>query len=206
METNVKISISHGNKKMGEIPSVSLPPVVTCAKGCTCAKKCYAAKLCRIYKTVKQAYDRNLDILKSDPETYWNQVDDVLSVSRFFRFHVSGDIPDYEYLSEMVRKARKYPHCEILVFTKKYSMVNDWIFHHGAKPDALPKNLHVLFSAWEGMAMSNPYSLPVAHVVFKGEEPEKEWNICTGNCLECAKNNRNCWAIGYGEHVAFYEH
>ena len=42
-----KISISPGNQKMGFIPSVSLPPVVTCAHGCTCAKKCYAAKLCQ---------------------------------------------------------------------------------------------------------------------------------------------------------------
>ena len=43
----MKVSISKGNSKMGAIPSVSLPPITTCAAGCTCAKKCYAAKLCR---------------------------------------------------------------------------------------------------------------------------------------------------------------
>lgn len=50
-----KISISNGNSKMGLIKSVSLPPVVTCAKGCPCANDCYAVKLQRIYKTVKSA-------------------------------------------------------------------------------------------------------------------------------------------------------
>ena len=30
-----KVTISNGNRKMGGIPSVSLPPVKTCAPGCT---------------------------------------------------------------------------------------------------------------------------------------------------------------------------
>lgn len=203
---NVKISISHGNKKMGEIPSVSLPPIVTCASGCTCARKCYAAKLCRIYKTVREAYARNLDAWENNPAEYFRQVEDVVSVSRFFRWHVSGDIPNAEYFREMVHMARRNPHCEMLVFTKRYDMINEWFWTHGAKPGALPKNLHVIFSAWDGMTMHNPYSLPVAHVIFKGEEPAANWNICPGNCLECARRGVNCWALGYGENVAFYEH
>ena len=66
-----KISISLGNQKMGYIPSVSLPPVVTCANGCKCANKCYAARLCKIRKTVREAYERNLQILNTDPAAYW---------------------------------------------------------------------------------------------------------------------------------------
>ena len=68
------ISISNGNSKMGHIPSVSLPPIVTCKNCSSCAKKCYAAKLCRMYKTVREAYARNLEILKENRNAYFNQV------------------------------------------------------------------------------------------------------------------------------------
>lgn len=206
MENNVKISISHGNKKMGEIPSVSLPPVITCAPGCTCAKKCYAVKLCRIYKTVREAYARNLRAWEDNPAEYFRQIDEVMSVSRFFRWHVSGDVPNWEYLQQMERLARRNPHCEMLAFTKRYDLIADYVWRHGAKPDALPKNLHIVLSEWPGMTMRNPYGLPESHVIFKGEEPREDWQICPGNCLECAKNGAGCWALGYGEHVAFYEH
>lgn len=197
-----KISISKGNSKMGEIKSVSLPPIITCAENCTCAKKCYAAKLCRIYKNVKESYNRNLDILNNNPVEYWEQVNDALSVSRFFRFHVSGDIPNYQYLTDMINAAKNNPHCDILVFTKRYWMINKAL-DGGLE---IPQNLHIVFSEWEGMAMDNPYNLPVAHVIFKGQEPQDNWNICGGNCLTCAKVNEGCWKLGKGEHVAFYEH
>lgn len=39
-----KLSISPGNKKMGAIPSVSLPPIITCPTGCKCAKKMLCGK------------------------------------------------------------------------------------------------------------------------------------------------------------------
>ena len=196
------ISISKGNRKMGEIKSVSLPPVVTCANNCTCAKKCYAMKMCRIYKNVKASYDRNLEILINDKNEYWNQVSDAMCTSRFFRMHVSGDIPNYEYLLDMIETAKNNPHCDILTFTKRYHFINTFINNGGV----IPKNLHLIMSEWEGMTLENQHNLPVAHVIFKGEEPKENWNICTGNCLECAKKNVNCWSLKNGEHVAFHEH
>ena len=39
-------------------------------------------------------------------------------LSRFFRFHVSGDIPNTTYLCRMVEVAKRNRHCEILCFTK----------------------------------------------------------------------------------------
>lgn len=197
-----KITISKGNRKMGEIKSVSLPPVVTCAEGCTCAKKCYAMKMCRIYKNVKASYDKNLSIYETNPNEYWQQVEDAMCTSRFFRMHVAGDIPTYKYLLEMIFVVAHNPWCDILVFTKRYDFVNRWLDEGGE----LPSNLHLIFSEWEGMEMNNPHNLPVAHVIFKGEEPKENWNICSGNCLECAKKKANCWSLGNGEHVAFHEH
>lgn len=201
-EDIMKITISKGNRKMGEIKSVSLPPIVTCAEHCTCAKKCYAAKMCRLYKNVKESYNRNLEIFNSNPTEYWKQVDDALCTSRFFRFHVSGDIPTYEYLVDMVNTVKNNPHCDVLVFTKRYGFINKAL-ESGME---FPSNLHILFSAWDGMAMENPHNMPIAHVIFKGNEPKANWNICTGNCLECAKHGKNCWSLKNGEHVAFHEH
>ncbi len=196
------VTISKGNKKMGEILSVSLPPIITCAENCTCAKKCYAFRMYRRYPNVKDSYDNNLAIFENDHNEYWRQVDNALYTSRFFRFHVSGDIPTYQYFLDMVKVVSKNPHCEVLVFTKQYNLVNKAI-ENGVK---IPNNLHILFSEWTGMAMENPNNLPIAHVIFKNEFPEPNWNICSGNCLECARNKVNCWAVKNGEHVAFHEH
>ena len=196
------ISISPGNRKMGLIPSVSLPPVITCAYGCKCANKCYAAKLCRIYPTVRAAYERNLEILMEDPDCYWAQLGAILQKSRYFRLHVSGDFLDSDYLRNVAHLARQNPDCQILAFTKQYDMVNDHLEVYGS----IPANLHIIFSAWPGMPMENPHGLPVAHVIFRGEDPAPDWKICGGNCATCACQGVGCWELQPGEHIAFYEH
>ena len=195
------ISISKGNSKMGFIPSVSLPPIVTCAQGCTCAKKCYAAKLCRIYPSVRKAYQKNLDILKNDMDNYFTQVKAAAMVTKYFRFHVSGDIYDMNYLDRMVKLAQELPGTTFLAFTKQYNFVNNFLTYA-----VIPDNLKIIFSEWPGMNMENPYNLPVAHVIFKGQEPADHWKICGGNCSECACRGVGCWELKKGEHIAFYEH
>lgn len=200
----MKVSFSKGNTKMGAIPSVSLPPIITCPPNAPCAKKCYAQKLCRLYPSVKKAYQNNLDILNSDPNEYFNQVFEAVRMSRYFRFHVSGDIPNYDYFASMVAIAWDNPHCEMLAFTKRYEIVNkylsDQILPH------LPKNLHIIFSEWGCSPIPNPYNLPTAAVIFKGDEPKDEWKICGGNCTECACRGVGCWELKKGETIAFYEH
>lgn len=197
----IKISISNGNRKMGAVPSVSLPPVITCASGCKCAEKCYAAKLCRFRSTVRAAYQRNFDALKADMGGYFAQVKAAAVVTRFFRFHVSGDIPDLNYLDRMVKLAEELPGTKFLAFTKRYRLVNNFL-----QWSQLPANLQIVFSEWPGMAMDNPHNLPVAHVIFKGETPADEWKICGGNCAECGACGVGCWELRHGEHIAFYEH
>lgn len=198
---NVKVSFSAGNSKMGAIPSVSLPPITTCVENCVCAKKCYAARICRVRPTVASAYERNLAALEADPGAYWLQVKAAAVCSRFFRFHVSGDIPSVDYLRDMARIAEELPHTRFLCFTKKYKIVNYFL-----SAEILPHNLQLIFSAWPGMEMPNPYNLPVAHVIFKGENPAENWKICGGNCAECACQGVGCWELKRGEHIAFYEH
>ena len=197
----LKVTISKGNKKMGAIPSVSLPPIITCAAGCKCAKKCYAAKLCRIYKNVKQSYDNNLACYKESPTAYFNQIKEAAATTRFFRWHVSGDIISELYLYNMVKVAQDLPGTKFLAFTKCYDIVNRFMNY-----ETIPDNLQIIFSEWEGMDMPNPHNLPIAHVIFKGTEPADNWKICGGNCAFCACSGIGCWELKKGDHIAFYEH
>lgn len=206
----MKVSISNGNRKMGAIPSVSLPPITTCPKNAPCAKKCYAMRMCKRYPNVKQAYENNLEIWQSDPIEYFDQVEYAVKFSRYFRFHVSGDIPSLEYLIEVFNIAKRNSHCEILIFTKKYDIVNEYIEMHNPERHALryiiPSNLHIIFSEWGNMPIPNPYNLPTSAVIFKGEEPKDGWKVCGGNCTECACRGVGCWELKNGETIAFYEH
>lgn len=199
---NKKISISNGNSKMGAIPSVSLPACVTCNPSAPCFKKCYAAKLERIYSSVKNAYARNLDILSDDPAAYWQQVKAAAVVTRFFRYHVSGDIPNAAYFAEMVKTAEEIPTTKFLAFTKQYQTVNDFINSGGV----IPENLKIIFSSWGAWKCENPHNLPTSDVIFKGCEPSEDWKICGGNCTECACRGVGCWEVKNGETIAFYEH
>ena len=197
------VKISKGNSKLGAIPSVSLPSIKTC-RNCACQEKCYAQKLERLRPSVKNAYEHNLGVLLSDPTTYWREVEASVMMSRFFRFHVSGDIPNTAYLENMVAVAGRNAHCEILCFTKRYEMVNGFIQKNGE----LPSNLHMIFSGWVGLEMANPFSLPEAHVRYRdGSTTARDDAIeCNGNCTECALTEGGCWNLQKGQQVVFNEH
>lgn len=198
------MSISKGNAKMGDVQSVSLPAITTCRQGCPCAKKCYALRISRRRPSVKDAYERNYRILQEDPNTYWREVEAAIMLSRFFRFHVSGDIPDVDYLTRMVEVAKRNQHCEMLCFTKKYELVNDWIQSYGD----LPNNLHLVFSVWQDLHFDNPYLLPEAHVRYRNGYTTASENAieCNGNCTECAITDGGCWTLARGQQVIFNEH
>lgn len=197
-----KLSISNGNSKMGQIPSVSLPPIVTCKHCETCAKDCYASKLCKMRKTVRDAYNRNLDLLKVDRDEYFRQVKGACLMTRYFRFHVSGDIVDSDYLDRMVKIARECKTTEILAFTKNYEAVNGYFETHRK-----PKNLHLIFSLpFDGAKIDNPHNLPTAAVIFKGQAVPDNYKMCGGNCTECACRGVGCWELKNGETIAFHKH
>lgn len=200
----MNIKISSGNAKLGSIPSISLPAGVTCRDDCECQKKCYAKKLERLRKTVREAYRHNYDLLNQDSDTYWREVEASIMMSRFFRFHVSGDIPDCVYFAHMIEVAERNKHCEILCFTKKFDIVNQHLDVGGK----IPKNLHIIFSGWKNLKMNNPYLLPEAHVRYRDGYTTASDNAkeCTGNCTECAITDGGCWTLKSGEQVVFNEH
>ena len=210
MEKELTVKISAGNIKMGEIPSVSLPPIKTCAPDAckTCGKKgCYAKRMYNRLPTVKESYDRNLNILENDPEKYWRAVEGAVLGSTTFRFHVSGDILNTEYLQHMVEIAERNKHCEIIAFTKRFDFCNEYLASHNYE---FPQNLHIIYSAWKGLEMINPFNMPECHVIFKDgtmtASEEKRSYYCSGNCFECFKNKHNCFNLKKGEQILIKQH
>lgn len=197
-----KVSISKGNAKLGAIPSVSLPAITTCNPTAPCFKLCYAAKISRLRKTVKTAYDRNLEVLTTNPALYWSSVYTAAATVKYFRYHVSGDIPNIEYFARMVQLANALPDTHFLAFTKQYHIVNQYINNGGA----IPENLKIIFSNWGDWKCANPYGLPVCEIILKGNEPAPDWKICGGNCTECACRGVGCWELKNGETIAIYQH
>ena len=129
-------------------------------------------------------------------------------MSRFFRFHVSGDIPDKDYLRHMIEIAQKNRHCQILCFTKKFELVNSYIFENALFGGSYPENLHIIFSAWVGQQMINPFLFPEAHIRYKDGSTTTTLTCreCAGNCTQCAITDDGCWVLKPGERVIFNEH
>ena len=202
------VSISQGNSKMGKIASVSLAPLLTCPARCegACGAKCYARKLALLRPTVARAYAMNTAIARLAPDAFFKAVRLAMSKAKYFRFHVSGDIPNSKYLREVVNACKAFPGCEVLMFTKRYELVNDYIRQHGQ----LPKNLHLLFSGWTNLFPTsggwNPYNLPETTVYARDEDIRPVWTPCGGNCLDCAVHDGGCWSAKPGDTIAFKIH
>lgn len=202
------VSISSGNTKMGKVASVSLLPILTCPARCngTCGDKCYAKKLALLRPTVARAYARNTAVARLAPEAFFRAVNQAMKSTTYFRYHVSGDIPSPDYLRSVVRSCIDNPHCSVLMFTKRYEMINRQIETEGP----LPENLHCLFSGWTNLdpteAGFNPHGLPETTVYAKQEDIRPEWTLCGGNCLDCAIHDGGCWTARPGETIAFKIH
>lgn len=188
---------------MGNIKSISMPRVVTCAPDVPCAKTCYVRHF-DWRGVVRDAYENNLNLWLTDPDGFELQATAAAYGSFYFRWHVSGDIVSQDYLAMMCRVARKLPHTHFLAFTKQYEIVNQYL----ENKKRIPRNLHILFSEWPGYNMNNPYNLPVAYVSFKNGicDAPSDAKECGGHCEECAYAGKNCWVLKKGQSVVLREH
>lgn len=200
---NIAMCISGGNMKIGRVLNVSLPPVLTCGNCAGCKSFCYDIKACYQYKnTVVDARARNLAILEKDRAEFFKRIEDKLSRRRknkFFRWHVAGDIVDYNYFENMVRIAANYPDFTFWTYTKMYHIVNMYVVNHGGnRAAAIPGNLHILFSEWDGMPLVNPFDFPIFTCRLKGGNKNhddaffKTMHKCPGNCDVCKAAGRGC--------------
>lgn len=199
---DLKLCLSTGNRKIGKTLNVSLPPLVDgCGKlchDCGCDGYCYAVRDCFLRgDVVINARSRNWSILRRNRDEYFRQIDDAMSRRRknkYFRWHVSGEIPDDDYFSRMIDNARKHPDFIIWTYTKQYSIVNRYCAKYGR--DSIPANFSIMFSRWEGFPMDNPFSFPefVCVMVSKGASMDDcliDWT-CPGNCGVCLEAGRGC--------------
>lgn len=201
------VKISTTNSKLGLIPSVNLPPIVTCRDNCPCADTCYALKGRYRFQNVKERHLHNYKAYLESPQEYFSaikkEINNGLVSYSYFRWHASGDIVDEAYFAGMVQTANELPGTSFLAFTKKFEIVNEYIRNGGV----IPSNLHIVLSAWgDVFKFENPYNLPVAHVRFRDENLNKgipcTASECSGDCTTCLQ----CWNIKSGESVVFNKH
>lgn len=202
---DIHVYISTGNSKTGfAVPSVSLIPVHDCPNCAACSRLCYDLRNDLWRPSVQACRANNSAIAHNDPERYFNEISTSCRAFRYFRWHVGGDALDYPYWRGMVRVAEENPGCTFLAFTKCYDYVNRFIAEGGV----IPSNFQVIFSAWPGAKMDNPYNFPTSSPRFAdgscaAPEGAKE---CPGNCSECAVMGSGCWTLKAGEGVVFNAH
>ena len=198
-----EIHISHKNSKLGaDIPSLNLPPVLTCRPDAPCFAKCYARKGRFRFENVKRSMADNLDAYEADPDFFFKFVSASTRFHRFFRWHSAGDIVDGRYLAGMVQVAKENPETRYLAFTKRFDIVNAYVDNG----NEIPENLRIVFSGWdENFEVDNPHNFPVNYVRFKkgcNAHVPQDAIPCGGKCYECVA----CWQLKKGQTVYFDEH
>lgn len=204
------VQVSTNVSKLGSsIPTINLPPIITCRKDAPCAKcaknggGCYATCGHWTFPKVKERLATNLKAYFNNDKLFFEMISQIFDNYKYARFHSSGDIVDYNYLKGMCRVARKCKDTEILCFTKKFELVNEYI----TDGHRIPKNLHIVFSCWADFIPKNSYNFPTAHVYFP-KKPERNMNIpenavfCSGSCQTC----KHCWGMKKGQSVKFKKH
>ena len=203
---NIPICISSGNRKIGRVMNVSLMPGLSCKNCAECIRFCYDIKACLQYsETVIDARIRNYVLLTRTRDEYFSRIEKAISQRRknkFFRWHVAGEIIDKDYLKRIVEIARNHPDFIFWTYTKVYWIVNEYVKENGNSIiAAIPENLHIMFSEWDGMPMNNPYQFPVFTCKMPSgnknhPDPSYFENLykCPGNCDICKACHRGCIA------------
>lgn len=197
----IKPCISKGNTKIGKVLNVSLMPVRSCGNCRGCIRFCYDIKalIGRFWKTVLDARVRNQVIFERDRSLYFWYIEMALTSRKkhlYFRWHVSGEIADRDYLENMVRIAKTFPRFKFWTYTKMYSIVNEYVRDHGGdRHKAIPANLSIMYSSGFN-EVDNPYKFPLFHCRKKGTAIPKGFYHCPGNCDLCKAENNNGKARG----------
>lgn len=202
-----EISMSNGNSKTGKACLNLALPTCVCREDAPCRVGCYASKGCQQIATVQAAYYRNLRLYHDNPDNFFEQIYCKIKFSGLpkVRWFDSGDIADDDFFARMVDLCKKTPETKHMAFTKKYEIVNNYITKNGE----LPKNLNVLFSAWDKLwDVPNPHGLGVAYVDFNDKRlnPEFPKNafVCPGRATTCSACGA-CWSKNL-KAVVFHQH
>lgn len=165
---------------------------------------CYDIKAVNMYRNVLKARAKNTALFMLSPAKYFYEIDKAITEHKkhkFFRWHVSGDIPNMMYFRNMIVIAKDHPDWTFWTYTKNYAVVNQYCREYGR--ESIPVNLSIMFSEWQGMPMVNPYGFPEFRVIMKGQEKPENVKWCNGNCNACIKAHSHCVK---GETVYCMEH
>ncbi len=190
---DLRLHISKGNRKIGMVHNFSMAPGITCANCSGCLAYCYDIKAVLQYKNVVKARAENTVLMQLYRGATFDAIDKYISAQKahkYFRWHVSGDILDVDYFDSMVRIARNHPDWIFWTYTKNYRAVNAWL--DANTKDALPANLSVMFSVWNGMPCPNPHDMPTFTCIQEGMTPAPDLWKCPGNCDACLRSGHGC--------------
>lgn len=204
-----RMRLSSGNSKIGRVRNFSTLAILTCGNCDECKHFCYAVKdAIRFPENVMRARAINTALLWYAPDELLRQFREYFGNprrrNRNFRFDVSGEI-NTRLLEMIVTVARENPTYTVWMYTKMYHIVNRYVDRvrgslQGleARRAAIPSNLSIMFSKWDGVPMENPYLFPVFAVrMAAGNREPMEWNKmfrCPGDCQKCLRNHRGCIA------------
>jgi hypothetical protein len=181
-KTQAHVHISPGNSKLGKIANISLAPVTGCPSGVPCRKDCYALRLSNLRPLTKKAWSENLYLAQNFRDIFFAAISSYIYLNEvpFFRWHVSGDILDQDYLDRMVSIAKRFPGTMFLNFTKAHSLKFKRQF-----------NLTTVFSMWPNWGDVDQ-DMPRAWLN-DGTDPRipKTAIKCPGNCETCGM----CWSL-----------
>ena len=195
----MKLKISNGNTKLGKIPSISMPPGLSCIDCAPCLTEgCYAMKAFRQYPAVRKAWTSNFEFWTNDSDKFFDEFNTWLKKNKpeRFRLFVGGDLPDEKFLEEMILMTRLHPDTSFLVYTKRYE------YDYSGKPD----NLQVVLSTWPGVPLPTNTDLPWAWLEEDARRRKSYPHfVCPGGCSDTC--NFSCWdKLDSKTHVAFPRH
>ena len=201
MLDGMSLKISPGNSKIGGIPNLSFPPIVTCNPDIKCGKDCYALKAYCRWPSVKGAWDHNYKLYLEDSKRFFNDFCLFLAIEQpqRFRLFVGGDFPDQGFFYTMVDIVSTYKNTSFLCFTKQYDFVEPYVKY-------IPENFKVILSMWPGMEVPDMTDyMPTAWLSCDDRAPLDKAHVkCPGKCDEC---DYLCWdAVSVDLPVIFDKH
>lgn len=184
--SDYRIRISDGNRKMGGVPSVSFPPVITCGARIPCARLCYVVRnmIAGPYgKQIAASYAANLEFFNADRAAFFDALARYLErrAPRFFRFHVSGDWTDADHLRRAFETARAFPDVRFLAFSKRFDLF--------PAARTVPRNFALIASLWPKWG-----TRPAGYRAAFMQTPDGAETRVTRGALECPGNCETCGA------------
>lgn len=163
---NLRITISRGNGKLGNIPGFNILPgnepirnkkgipltniKGTCGKHCACClKQCYAVKYMQFHhNTTVKNYAINTYIMRNDPEKLIAQIKEYCAknIVKYFRFHTAGEIESLDQLNTYAKICREIPDVIFYIYTKSFDILETWF----KTINEIPENFIINLSEWHG--------------------------------------------------------